>query len=124
MKYAFLLLMGTMIFFSCRFIGGKRVRGNGNVVTQERTIGGFEGVENYGSFDITLVPSTTTSIKIEAEENLQQYIETYVDHNKLQSEQETTSIYAHAEKCESQFTDLCLPQLPQTARAILLATAL
>jgi hypothetical protein len=84
MKYAFLLLMGTMIFFSCRFIGGKRVRGNGNVVTQERTIGGFEGVENYGSFDITLVPSTTTSIKIEAEENLQQYIETYVDHNKLQ----------------------------------------
>jgi len=60
------------------------VRGSGNVVTQERTISGFEGVDNYGSFDITLIPSSTTSVKVEAEDNLQQYIETYVDDNKLQ----------------------------------------
>jgi hypothetical protein len=87
MKYALLFLLGIMVFFSCRFIGGKRVRGNGNLVTQERTISGFEGVENYGSFDITLIPSSTTSVKVEAEENLQQYIETYVDNNKLQIRQ-------------------------------------
>ena len=84
MKYFLLFLLGIMVFFSCRFIGGKRVRGNGNLVTQERTISGFEGVENYGSFDVTVVPSSTSSVKVEAEENLQQYIETYVDNNKLQ----------------------------------------
>src|SRR5690349_16930795 len=84
MKYVFLLLIGITVFFSCRFLGGKRVRGNGNVVTQERSISNFEGVENYGSFDITLVPSATTAVKVEAEDNLQQYIETYVDNNKLQ----------------------------------------
>lgn len=60
------------------------MRGNGNVVAQERNITGFEGVENYGSFDISLVPSATTSVKVEAEDNLQQYIETYVENNKLQ----------------------------------------
>ena len=84
MKYIFLLTLGTLVFFSCRFIGGKRVRGNGNLVTQDRSVSGFEGVECYGSFDITLIPSSTASVKIEAEDNLQQYIETYIDDNKLQ----------------------------------------
>ena len=84
MKYIFLLILGTLVFFSCRFIGGKRVRGNGNLITQDRSVSGFEGVESYGSFDITLIPSSAASVKIEAEDNLQQYIETYIDNNKLQ----------------------------------------
>lgn len=87
MKYVLLLFLGIAIFFSCRFIGGKRVRGTGNLITQERTISGFEGVENYGSFDVILIPSSTASVKVEAEDNLQQYIETYVDNNKLQIRQ-------------------------------------
>ena len=84
MKYFFLFILGTMVLFSCRFIGGKRVRGNGNVLTQDRSVSGYEGIESYGSFNITVLPSSTTSIKIEADENLHQYIETYVEHNKLQ----------------------------------------
>ena len=83
MKYLFLFVFATS-FFSCRFIGGKRVRGNGDLVTRERSVSGFEGVDNYGSFDITLVPAASASVKVEAEENLQQYIETYVSDNKLQ----------------------------------------
>jgi len=84
MKYIFLFLLGTLVFFSCRYIGGKRVRGSGNIITQERSVSGFEGVESYGSFDVTLIPSSATSVKIEADDNLQQYIETYVNQNKLQ----------------------------------------
>lgn len=84
MKYIFLLAMGVTLFFGCRYFGGKRIRGNGNVVTQERTVSGYEGIDNYGSFDITLVPSSTTSVKIEAEENLQQYIISEVVDNRLQ----------------------------------------
>jgi hypothetical protein len=84
MKYIFLFLLGTMVFFSCRYLGGKRVHGNGNIITQNRSESGFTGVESYGSFDITLVPSASTFITIEADENLQQYIETYVENNKLQ----------------------------------------
>ena len=84
MKYIFLFLLGTLVFFSCRFIGGKRVRGNGNLITQERSIAGFEGIDSYGSFDITLIPSSTASVKVEAEENLQEYIQTHVSNNRLQ----------------------------------------
>jgi hypothetical protein len=84
MKYIFLLAIGITLFFGCRYFGGKRIRGNGNLVTQERTVSGFEGIVNYGSFDVTLIPSSTTSVKVDAEENLQQYIEIYVDNNKLQ----------------------------------------
>jgi hypothetical protein len=84
MKYIFLLAMGVTLFFGCRYFGGKRIRGNGNLVTQERTVSGYEGLDNYGSFNITLVPSSTTSVKIEAEENLQQYIITQVSDNRLQ----------------------------------------
>lgn len=84
MKYVLLFILGTSLLFSCRYLGGKRVRGNGNVITQERSESGFEGIESYGSFDIEVITSATTSVKVEAEENLQQYIETYVDGRNLQ----------------------------------------
>jgi hypothetical protein len=83
MKYVLLFVLGTFLLFSCRYFGGKRVRGNGHSITQERSISGFEGLKSYGSFDITIVPSATTSVKVQADENLQQYIETYVDGRDL-----------------------------------------
>jgi hypothetical protein len=84
MKYLLLFLLGTLTLFSCRYIGGKRVRGNGDLTTQERSISGFDGIESLGSFDVTIIPSSTSSVKVEADENLQQYIETDVEHNQLQ----------------------------------------
>lgn len=83
MKYLFLFIAGATIFLSCRFIGGKRIRGDGNYITQDRNVGSFEGVESFGSFDVSLVPSTSAAVTVEAEENLQKYIETYVDGNSL-----------------------------------------
>lgn len=84
MKYIFLLALGALVFFSCRYIGGKRVRGNGNYISRERSISGFDGIEAYGSFDVTVIPSSTTSVKIETDENLHEYIETYIEHGDLQ----------------------------------------
>lgn len=84
MKYVFLLLLSVTVLFSCKYLGGKRVRGNGNDVTSERSVSDFRGVESYGSFNVTLIPSQTASVKIETDENLQQYIETYVDGGNLQ----------------------------------------
>ncbi|MBL7696513.1 MAG: DUF2807 domain-containing protein [Chitinophagaceae bacterium] len=84
MKFVFLFILGIMVFFSCRYIGGKRVRGNGNFVSRERSVSNFDGVEAYGSFDVTVLPAPTTSVKIETDENLQEFIETYVEHGDLQ----------------------------------------
>src|SRR3954470_9869905 len=83
MKYIIVLILGASLFFACRFIGGKRVRGDGNLTTQQRTVSDFDGIESYGSFEISLVPGNERSVKVDAEDNLQPYIETIVEGNRL-----------------------------------------
>ena len=72
-----LIIMGAF-FSSCRFITGQRIRGNGNVRTETRSPGNFKSVSSHGSFDV-FVSSGEQALKIEAEENLLPYIETYVE---------------------------------------------
>ena len=81
-KYLLLLLPALLILGSCNFIGGKRVRGKGQTGTDTRSIGSFDGVSSSGSFDI-YVSTGPNSLKIEAEENLLPYIETYIDGSTL-----------------------------------------
>lgn len=82
-NFLLLLLSVSVLAGSCRFVTGKRVRGNGNVKTEERTQSDFKGVESYGSFDIYVSTGPQATVKIEAEENLLPYIETYVDGDVL-----------------------------------------
>lgn len=77
-KLLFLLLSAAIVTSSCNFRGGKRVKGNGNVTTESRTTSSFGGVRTSGSFDI-YVSTGPHSVKVEGEENILPYIETYVD---------------------------------------------
>ena len=79
MKKLFVFLIVAVVFFSsCRFVTGERIRGNGNVRTETRSPGSFRSVASHGSFDV-FVSSGEQTVKIEAEENLLPYIETYVE---------------------------------------------
>src|SRR5215218_4936493 len=78
-----LMLISVLLMSGCRFLGGKKVRGNGNVVTQERSVGSFKGVKSSGSFDVIIASGATQSIKVEAEDNLQEYIDVVVDGDML-----------------------------------------
>jgi hypothetical protein len=79
MKKLFVFLIVAFVFFSsCRFVTGERIRGNGNVRTETRSPGSFRSVASHGSFDV-FVSSGEQAVKIEAEENLLPYIETYVE---------------------------------------------
>jgi hypothetical protein len=78
-KILFAALSLAIISVSCRYVAGERIRGNGNVQTENRSEGGFKGVESYGSFDLFVSTAPSHSIRIEAEENILPYIETYVD---------------------------------------------
>lgn len=83
MKKIFLFALATVVLFSaCRFVTGKRIRGNGNVRTEERSPGNFNAVASHGSFNV-YVSTGNQSVKIEAEDNLLPYIETYVDGSVL-----------------------------------------
>jgi hypothetical protein len=77
-KFLVLALTAIVIFSSCRFVTGKRVRGNGNVRTEQRSVGSFTAVASHGSFNV-YVSNGQQSVKIEAEDNLLPYIDTYVD---------------------------------------------
>lgn len=63
--------------------GGKRVRGNGNVVTETRNTANYDAVSVGGSFDVVLVKGTEGNISIKGEENLMKYIITEVSGDKL-----------------------------------------
>jgi len=79
MKKLFVFQIVAFVFFSsCRFVTGERIRGNGNVRTETRSPGSFRSVASHGSFDV-FVSSGEQTVKIEAEENLLPYIETYVE---------------------------------------------
>lgn len=61
----------------------KKIRGNGNVVTVNRTTPDYNGISVGGSFDVLLIEGKEGSIKIEGEENIIPYIETEVSGNTL-----------------------------------------
>ncbi len=84
MRQIFIIAASSLLLFSsCRQIFAKRIRGNGNVTTQTRSAGQFNSIDVSGNIDVYVKQDSTASIKIEADENLQQYIETIDDGNVL-----------------------------------------
>lgn len=80
-NWAFLIL-ATVLVGSCRF-SGKRIRGNGDITTETRSVSSFSGVASYGFFDVFVAVGSPASVKIEAESNLLPYIETFVEDGTL-----------------------------------------
>jgi len=72
-----------LLFPSCREIFAKRIRGNGNITTQTRSAGSFNSIDVSGSIDVYIKQDSSSSIKVEADDNLQQYIETVNEGNVL-----------------------------------------
>ncbi|NII27164.1 DUF2807 domain-containing protein [Pseudoflavitalea sp. X16] len=81
-KLLLILCTATILFSSCDFVTGERVKGNGNVKTEERSETGFTGVVSGINFE-TYVGIGPYAVKIEAEENIIPYIETFVDNGVL-----------------------------------------
>jgi len=62
---------------------GKTVKGNGKVVTIERSVGDYEVVAVAGWFDVELVDGNEGELTLTGEENLLEYIKTEVKDGKL-----------------------------------------
>ena len=77
MKLAALLLITfQLILISCNFISDRRIDGNGVSSTQNRSVGDFHSINASGGMDVIVSQGPASSLKIEADENLLQYIET------------------------------------------------
>lgn len=77
------MILGLLVLSSCNYFGGHRVRGNGTLATQDRPITDFNGVSVVGGMEVVLVPGTTFGVKVEADQNLLEYIETRKDGSTL-----------------------------------------
>jgi len=78
-KIFFPLMIILLVFTGCRQVFGKRVRGSGNIKTETRDITGFNGVDVSGAIDVYVKNDSTQAVKVETDDNLLQYVETYVE---------------------------------------------
>lgn len=72
----------SILMMSCNFDGnfGIGTDGNGNVTTETRNINEtFEGIHASEGLDVYITQSNNQEVKVEADENLQEIIETYVE---------------------------------------------
>lgn len=84
-KVFFLSFIAVLsITSACHYIGGERVKGNGNEKGEDRSVGNFSSVSSHGAFDVYLTQDSGYSVRVEADENLLSYIETYVENGVLE----------------------------------------
>ncbi len=78
-----LFIFSSTAIFSQSWWNSKKVKGNGNVVTEKRNIGSFDNVSLSGFFDVVLVSGKEGKITLEGEENILPYIITEVKRGTL-----------------------------------------
>jgi hypothetical protein len=77
--FAGLIINSCDALFSC-------LDGNGIGSTEERGVSNFTGIYSTSDFDVEVIQSSETKIIVQADENLQQYIKTYVEDGNLMLE--------------------------------------
>jgi len=83
MRTLFLFLLIVIVFSSCQLFG-ERVSGNGNITSRDRSVvGSFNSVDASGSVKVHLKQDASPSVRIETDENLQQYVDVYVNGSTL-----------------------------------------
>ncbi len=83
MKKLATLSLVALFTISCMAQWGKKVNGNGNMVTIERSTGDYDAVAVSGWFDVELVDGNEGDITLKGEENLLEHIITEVKDGKL-----------------------------------------
>ena len=76
------MLLGVSTM-NAQWFGGKTIKGNGKMTTENRNTSSYEGVSLVGSMDVELVAGKEGKLTIEAESNLIEYITTTVENGKL-----------------------------------------
>lgn len=83
MKKSILLLVFSVFLITANSNAQKKISGNGNVITQTRTTGDYDGIKIAGFFDVDLVAGKEGKIIIKGEENLLSLVKVEVEENQL-----------------------------------------
>ena len=83
MKNVFLFSLVILILASgCRGLG-RGERGSGHVVSDTRSASDFHSIKVSGAIDVYIKQDSSTSVKVEADDNLLQYVEVYTENSTL-----------------------------------------
>jgi hypothetical protein len=82
------LILSASALGACTVTIGDTVRGSGNVLSEDRPVGGITGVALTTVGDLTIEMGDQESLRIEAEDNLLQYFQTTVSGGVLTIETE------------------------------------
>ena len=63
--------------------GSKKIKGNGNIVTKERSVSEYDAVKVAGNLDVDLVAGNEGNLTLVMDENLLEYVKTEVKDNAL-----------------------------------------
>lgn len=92
MKYILSVAAFSLVLFSsCGFLGGRSIDGDGNVVAQNRAITGFNSIEVSSAIDVTITQDSSFSVKVETDNNLQEFVEVYNDNGVLRIRQKNNT---------------------------------
>lgn len=83
MKKAIVLTLVLAITASCSAQWGKKIKGNGEKVTIDRSTNDYDAIAVSGWFDVDLVDGKEGQLTLEGESNLLEYITTEVKNGKL-----------------------------------------
>ncbi|GEO08216.1 head GIN domain-containing protein [Segetibacter aerophilus] len=81
-KGIYAAFVAAMLFGSCINMG-ERVKGSGNIKSENRQVGEARKIKVMGDMDV-YIEQGPTSLKIEGDDNILQYIETVMDDNWLE----------------------------------------
>ena len=82
LRFAWLLAF-PLFLASCQGFMGKRVRGNGNIKTEDRQVSNFKNVEVGGAAKVLVSQGDHPSVKLEGDENLLPYMEVNQEGDKI-----------------------------------------
>ena len=80
MNRLLMVVLAAIIFCSCHTING-----SGNIKSETRDVGTFDKIDAIGSINIELVNDNSPSVRVEADDNILQYIITDVSSGTLEA---------------------------------------
>lgn len=80
LRMLFIGLWLVLAFMGC---GLKRIKGNGDIVTEERTIRAFHSIKSAGDFHVFIQQAPEHRVRISTDRNIIDYIETEVQDGEL-----------------------------------------
>jgi len=85
MKKIALFSLVILVFASgCREIAGRRVKGSGHIISENRTASGFNSIDVSGAIDVYVKQDSTTSVKVETDDNILEYVEVHTEGSTLE----------------------------------------